>query len=372
MRQAKRVLLTSFRESGRGKLGDSWGFVGNRGDSWGIMGNSKPCHAVGMNILSEFAQITITPADIARPVLAYLASLAAVRSRTVQEHALAQMAGYLTGGRVTTALSFPWHLLRYEHTTALRTVLQEHYRPATVNRHLCALRGVLRAAWRVGLMTAEEYQRAADVRSVPSETLPAGREILAGEMTGLLAACSDDPTPAGVRDAAILAVLFGCGLRRAELTVLSLADYEIAAGRLRVFGKRSKERYAYLPAGTVAALADWLIVRGDLPGPLFFPIRKGGRSAPGRPLSTQSVYTIVQKRARRAGVSDISPHDFRRTFVTCLLENGSDLAIVSKMAGHATVQTTARYDRRPEEAKRKAAGTLHVPYRARIATAGAK
>jgi len=327
---------------------------------------SGTCYAGSVNILPDLAPVELEPAVISRPALAYLASLAAACSRYVQGLTLDTMADMLSGGQIKACTAFPWHLLRYEHTTALRTALQARYRPATVNRCICALRGVLRAAWRVGLMTAEAYQRAADVRAVPSETLPAGRELAGGELAGLLQACADDLTPAGVRDASILAILYGCGLRRAEVTALTLTDYEREAGRLRVFGKRSKERYTYLPTGAVLALADWLTLRGDLPGALFVAIRKGGKIDPaGRHMTTQAIYNLLERRAEEAGVLDVSPHDLRRTFVSNLLENGADLAIVSKMAGHASLQTTARYDRRPEDAKRKAAAGLHVPYNRR-------
>jgi site-specific recombinase XerD len=168
-----------------------------------------------------------------------------------------------------------------------------------------------------------------------------------------------------VRDAAIISILYACGLRRAELVKLDLADYDVSANTFKVKGKGNKERLGHLPAGAAAALGDWLMIRGDDPGPLFLAIRKGGHTWPGR-LTTQAVYHILQTRAGLAGVKDFSPHDFRRTFVGDLLDAGADISTVQKMAGHASVSTTQRYDRRPEAAKRKAADLLHVPYQPRV------
>jgi site-specific recombinase XerD len=82
-------------------------------------------------------------------------------------------------------------------------------------------------------------------------------------------------------------------------------------------------------------------------------------------MTTQAIYNVLVKRALDAGVKEFSPHDLRRTFVSHLLDAGADIATVTKMAGHSSVNTTARYDRRPDEAKQKAASLLHVPYRGR-------
>jgi len=94
------------------------------------------------------------------------------------------------------------------------------------------------------------------------------------------------------------------------------------------------------------------------------PNKKAGQTIfRGGALTSQAIYNMLRKRAEEAGVKSFSPHDLRRSFISHLLDKGADIATISKMAGHANVQTTARYDRRPEEAKRKAAELLHVPYK---------
>lgn len=97
-----------------------------------------------------------------------------------------------------------------------------------------APRGVLKAAWRLGYLPAEDYHLAASVENVRGERLPAGRHVASGELAGLMGVCCDDLRPAGVRDAAIIGLLYSCGLRRAELIALDLQDYSTKTGELRV------------------------------------------------------------------------------------------------------------------------------------------
>ena len=197
---------------------------------------------------------------------------------------------------------------------------------------------------------------AASVESVRGEMAPAGRALARGELAALLSTCAQ--TALGVRDAAILSVLYGCGLRREELVSLDLADYDRVAAELRVRGKGNKER-AVPAEPVVPALADWLLVRGLEPGPLFWGL--GNRNTGGR-LTAQAVYNMLEKRTKEAGVERVSPHDFRRTYVGDLLDAGADIVTVQKMAGHADPATTSRYDRRDSRARHKAAALLHVPY----------
>lgn len=293
------------------------------------------------------------------PAAVYLATLGIGGRRTMRQ-ALDVIAEMITGS--PECLFINWAALRYQHTAAVRAVLASRYQPATANKMLSALRGVLRQAWKLGQMSAEDYQRARDVENVTGTTLPAGRELVSGELYALLTACGQDETAAGVRDAAMIAVLYAGGLRREEIAHLILQNYEPVSGKLTLRGKRNRERTVYLTGGAAEALNDWLLRRGYGEGPLFYRVNKGGRIV-FQPLSSQAVYNMLKKRAGEANVEDFSPHDLRRTFVSDLLDAGADIAIVAKMAGHASVNTTARYDRRPEDAKKKAAGLLHVPYK---------
>lgn len=295
------------------------------------------------------------------PAAVYLARLAVGSRRTMRE-ALETLAKVATHG-ARGADNLPWHALRYQHTAAMRAQLLERYAPSTVNKMLAALRGALREAWRLGLMSAEDYRRAVDLPSVRGNVLPRGRALSSGELRALFRACAADTTAAGARDAALLALLYGAGLRRAEAVALELADYNRESGELAIrSGKGRKARTVYATNGGQEALEAWLEARGQEAGALLCPVGKDGR-VDVRRLTSQALYLACQKRAREAGVKAFSPHDMRRSFITALLDSGADVVTVQRLAGHASLSTTGLYDRRGEAAKRKAAELLHVPYR---------
>lgn len=301
------------------------------------------------------------PAPDRHPAAVYLARLAPTGRRGVAA-GLRIIAQLLTGGAADVE-TLPWHELRYAHTHAVRSALAERYAPSTANLYLSALRGVLRECWRLGLMDADAHARAVDLPAVRGSTLPAGRALRAGELVALFGVCVNDRTAGGARDGALLAVLYAGGLRRAEAVSLDLADYDRDNGELTVCrGKGRKARQVYMTGGAADALDAWLAARGDEPGPLFCPVDRCGRVTIRR-ISGQAVLHRLRRRGEQAGVARFSPHDLRRTFVGDLLDAGADIVTIQGLAGHASVSTTARYDRRPAAVRRKAAELLHVPYR---------
>ncbi|MBD2303483.1 MULTISPECIES: site-specific integrase [Nostocales] len=308
--------------------------------------------------VQSLALATPSPLTI-HPVAVYLGALANGSQRTM-EQALNAIAALISNGECD-AYTLNWAALRYQHTAAIRTALARKYSPATTNKMLCALRRVLKEALRLELMDAKDYAKAVDIQSVKVKRKLKGRALTSEEIGALLKVCLDDPTPQGVRDAALIAILRGTGVRRAEVVNLDLKDLS-RNGELQVRqGKGDQDRTVYLPISAMALVEDWLCVRGRKAGALLCPIRKGGEVQLRR-MSSQAVLLIVRKRAAESGVESFSPHDFRRTFCSDLLDSGTDIVTVQKLAGHASPATTSKYDRRGEETKRLAVENLDFPY----------
>ena len=159
------------------------------------------------------AVLTLAPVA-ANPALTYLAGLAASGRRGMAT-ALSQAAAVLTQG-VGCIDTAPWQRLTADHVVAIKRLMTDcGAAPATINRMLSALRGVAHCAWRAGLISIEQQARIADVPLAKVRRLLAGRHVSADEMAALFAVCALD-TPDGARDATMLALLYGTGLRRSE------------------------------------------------------------------------------------------------------------------------------------------------------------
>jgi site-specific recombinase XerD len=149
------------------------------------------------------------------PVWIYLTRLAPSSGRTMAS--ALQSIVKMTHHGADTLFTFPWPELRYQHAVALRSALAARYKPATANKMLAAFRGVLRECQKLGWMSAEDLQKAVDIPIIKATTVLRGRALKSSEITALQTACSRDPGAAGIRDAAIIGVLYGTGLRRSEV-----------------------------------------------------------------------------------------------------------------------------------------------------------
>jgi integrase len=301
------------------------------------------------------------------PVAVYLANLGQ-GSRPTMLTALHNIARIVSEGQFT-AWDFEWEKLEYQYTALIRATLIEatDFAPATINRHLSALRGVLKECWRLKMIDSETYFRAVDIQSIKGQRLPKGRMLTVDEIRAMLQVCDLDAAKsrsAGFRDAALLSVLYIAGMRRNELIHLKKADFDVRTGELKIrVAKRNKERLVYILGRARDRVIDWLNHLQDFRESdwLFVSIDQLGNPSDERIKSGQTVNDILQRRARQSAIKDFTPHDLRRTAISEMLDAGIDMATVGNIAGHANVNTTQRYDRRDDKRKEDAAKKRDVP-----------
>lgn len=233
----------------------------------------------------------------------------------------------------------------------------------SINNYLCALKGVARAAWALDQINDHELQRITAIKQLRFYRQPTGRALTFREGRKMLEACSSD-NPQQIRDLAILSLLLGCGLRRAEVPALQMNQIHLDGGYIRLIGKGNKERTVYLNGEVKENLTNWINYRGSEEGYVFGRFTKGCKHLVlDKPLVERYIGKIVERYQQSNGqgtVKPATPHDLRRTFATRLLDKGVDVSLVKTLMGHASVATTALYDRRGEESLREAASKIEL------------
>ena len=228
-------------------------------------------------------------------------------------------------------------LAQLDHFSA---VLQDlGVQPRSVARILSGLRSFYR------FLTIEK-----EVETDPTELLESPKigkhlpEVLSLAEIDAIEAAIDLSRPDGVRDLAIIEVLFSCGLRISELCGLKISELYLEEGYIRVHGKGRKERLVPIGGTAIQRLRDWFVVRQDIdvrPGEedyVFVSLRRG------RHLSRITLFVYIKDYAARAGIrKSISPHTFRHSFATQLLEGGANLRAIQAMLGHEDIATTEIY-----------------------------
>jgi integrase/recombinase XerC len=242
---------------------------------------------------------------------------------------------------------------------------------------IALLRGWLAARMRQGAARTSQARRAAAARAFtgwahrgglmatdPGASLASPRAhrdlptVLRADQAAKLVERDERQDPEGVRDRAVLELLYATGVRVSELCGLDRADVDDARRVVRVFGKGAKERAVPYGVPAQRALDDWLrhgrpaLESGDSGDALFLGV-KGGR------LQQTVVRRIVQAAAQRAGLPHTSPHDLRHSAATHLLDGGADLRAVQDLLGHASLSSTQIYTHVSTERLRAAFKQAH-------------
>lgn len=291
------------------------------------------------------------------PLTLYLARLAP-SSQLTMRYVLQDAADRL-GFEEINLEDIDWHLLQPEHVMALVAVLREDgYAPNTSSLYVNAVRGVMNEAWRISLISQEHLLKMRSVKATAGTRLSQGRNLRRTLIRELMDVCAADPRPQGLRDAAVIGILYGSGMRKSESVNLDLAQVNFAERSLRVTGKGNKELLKYAPAWAFAKLQAWLEFRREQlkegeqdDSFLFNRIRRGNHITRER-ITKHAIYYIARQRGEQVGVK-IMPHDFRRSFITRVIEE-HDLSIAQKLAHHTNIQTTASYDVRDDNERRRA------------------
>lgn len=213
----------------------------------------------------------------------------------------------------------------------------------TVRRRISAVRGYHRFLVREGL-TSENPAEAVDIPKA-ADRLP---DVLSIEEVGRMLDTYIDERPSGLRDRALLEVLYGCGLRVSEAAGLDTGDVFMEEGFVRVLGKGSKERIAPIAGKAAECLSAYL---AEARPPLS---RKATKVKPadvsavflnarGGRLTRQSIHAIVAKAGTAIGREGLHPHTLRHSFATHMLEGGADLRVIQEMLGHSDISTTQIY-----------------------------
>ncbi len=211
--------------------------------------------------------------------------------------------------------------------------------PRSVARILSGIRSFYR------FLTIEK-----EIETDPTELLESPKigkhlpEVLSLPEIDAIEAAIDLSKPEGIRDLAIIEVLFSCGLRISELVNLKLSELYLEEGYIRVHGKGRKERLVPIGENAIQKLRQWFVVRQGVavkPGEddyVFISLRRG------KHLSRISLFVYIKEYAEKAGIKkNISPHTFRHSFATQLLEGGANLRAIQAMLGHEDIGTTEIY-----------------------------
>jgi integrase len=275
--------------------------------------------------------------DLEHAKTAVLNSLTSASGQRTYDHAIREFVGwYCSEPR-----------LAFNRTVVLRYRIhleQRHYAPATINLRLAAVRRIAYEAADAGLLSPELAAGIRRVKGLRRIGVRLGNWLTPEQGRRLLAE-ADVATPRARRDHAMLAMLIGCGLRRAELLALRLESIQLREDHWVIadlVGKGQHVRTVPIPAWVKNAIDKWTVAAGITHGVLFRAINKAGRVW-GDGMSPKVLWDVVRAAAARANIDKLAPHDLRRTCARLCHLAGGELDQIQFLLGHVSIQTTERY-----------------------------
>lgn len=208
----------------------------------------------------------------------------------------------------------------------------------TQNYYLIALRAFLKYVRKRGIESLSP--EVIELAKVPERSL----DLITPQELDRLMHAPDNATPQGLRDRAILELLFSTGLRISELCNLSIDDVDLSRDEFSVRGKGDKIRVVFLSDEAKRAISDYIQSRKDMDEALFVQYGKNAKNANSLRLTPRAVQRMLKVYAAKAGITrKVTPHVIRHSFATDLLSNGADLRSVQALLGHANIGTTQIY-----------------------------
>ena len=275
--------------------------------------------------------------DLEQAKTAVLNSLTSASGQRTYEHAIREfVAWYCSEPR-----------LAFNRTVVLRYRIhleQRHYAPATINLRLAAVRRIAYEAADAGLLSPELAAGIRRVKGVRRLGVRLGNWLTPEQGRRLLER-STPSTPRALRDHAMVAMLIGCGLRRAELLALTLESVQQREEHWVIadlVGKGGHVRTVPIPGWVKDAVDAWTDAVDMTHGPVFRAINKAGRVW-GDGMSPKVLWDVVRAAAGRAGIEKLAPHDLRRTCARLCHLAGGELDQIRFLLGHVSIQTTERY-----------------------------
>ena len=316
------------------------------------------CDSAALAVVVEDAALAPAAApkpSYTDPAYAYLVAKTTEKSRRTCVEAMRRIARVLGAAEddPNAWRTIPWTKLTNAETNLIRAALTQRYAPAGVRLTLTVLRGVLGKAFDLGLIPAEQYQRATRWPRIVGQSPPAGRMLTDDEIARLRTYCNwligtKQTRFHGTMVRAILAVALGAGLRREEIARLTVVG--VLPGELQFVGKGRKEAKQPIVQWAEEDLRAWLALRerfGFKCPTVFLQTRDDGKAYDAA-LTPAGVWRMIHGLGRAAGVPHFTPHDLRRTYASRMLDS-RDVNKARKMLRHTNASTTLGYDRRPDE-----------------------